>query len=147
VSETFAQEFCSVAPCRAGGWVITGVGRVAPCLIRVADGELTIIQRGRLVLRLAASELEIVSPALRRLAQVVILRANGNVLAVEFDFAYQRRKILTSRQRGVLRWAQAVFLASSVNYLPARRLGHRLAAEFTAALLAAGAHEKNPGNG
>jgi hypothetical protein len=148
VSETFAQEFCSVAPCRASGWVITGAGRVAPCLVRVADGELTIIhQPGKLVLKLPASELEIVSPLLRRLAQAVILQANGELLAVEFDFVYQRKKILSSRRQGMLRAVQAVFLASSITYLPARRLGHRLTAEFTAALLAAGAHEKNAVNG
>jgi hypothetical protein len=40
-----------------------------------------------------------------------------------------------------------VFLASSITYLPARRLGHRLAAEFTVALLAAGADEKNAARG
>jgi hypothetical protein len=32
-------------------------------------------------------------------------------------------------------------------YLPARRLEHRLTVEFTAALLAAGAHEKNAARG
>ena len=145
MSETFAQEFCSVARCRAGGWVIAG--RVAPCLVRVADAELTAQVRGSLVLRLPASELEIVSPVLRRLAQVVILRVNGGLLAVEFNFVYQRKKILSSRQRGILRALQAVFLASSITYLPARRLGRRLTAEFTAALLAAGAHEKNAAKG
>jgi hypothetical protein len=116
--------------------------RVAPCLVRVADGELTVHVRGSLLLRLPASELEIVSPMLRRLARVVILRANGGLLAVEFDFVYRREKILSSRQRGILRALQAVFLASSITYLPAWRLGHRLTAEFTAALLAAGAHQK-----
>jgi hypothetical protein len=142
MSETFAQEFCSVAPCRASGWVITGAGRVAPCLARVADGELTIVhQQGTVVLKLPASELEIISPVLRRLAQIVILRANGELLAVEFDFVYQRKKFLSSRQRGILHAVQAVFLASGITYLPARRLGHRLATEFTTALIEAGAHE------
>jgi hypothetical protein len=121
--------------------------RAAPCLVRVADGELTVHMRGSLVYRLPASELEIVSPALRRLAQIVVLRENGGLFAVEFDFVYQRKKILSSRQRGVLRALQAVFLASSIMYLPARRLGHGLTAEFTAALLAAGAHEKNAARG
>jgi hypothetical protein len=59
VSETFAHEFCSMVRCRAGGWVTTN--RVAPCLVRVADGELTVHVRGSLVLRLPASELEIPS--------------------------------------------------------------------------------------
>jgi hypothetical protein len=113
----------------------------------VADGELTVHVRESLVLKLPACELEIVSPALRRLAQVVILRANGGLLAVEFNFVYQRKKILSSRQRGILRALQAVFLASSITYLPARHLGHRLAAEFTAALPASGAHEKNAARG
>jgi hypothetical protein len=130
-----------VARCQAGGWVITK--RVAPCLVRVADGELTVHVRGSLVYKLPASELEIVSPVLRRLGQVVVLREKGGLLAVEFDFVYQLRKIRSSRQRGILRALQAVFLASSIMYIPARRLGHRLTAEFTAALLAAGAHEKN----
>ena len=121
--------------------------RVAPCLVRVADGELTVHVRGSLVYKLPASELEIVSPALRRLAQVVVLREKGGLLAVEFDFVYQLKKILSSRQRGILRAFQAVFLASSVMYLPSRRLGHRLTAEFTAALLAAGAHAKNAARG
>jgi hypothetical protein len=137
-----------MAPCRAGGRVITGAGRVMPCLVRVADGELTIVaQRGRLVLQRPASELEILSPVLMRLARVVILRVNGDVLAVEFNFVYQREKFFASRQRGILRVAQAVFLASAITYIPAMRLGHRLAAEFTAALLAAGAREKKPRRG
>ncbi len=137
-----------MAPCRGSGLVIAGAGRVAPCLVRVADGELTIVhQPGKLVLKLPASELEIVSPVLRRLAPVVILRANGELLAVEFDFVYQRKKFLSSRQRGILRAVQAVFLASIIMYIPAMRLGHRLAAEFRAALLAAGAHKKNAATG
>jgi hypothetical protein len=139
VGETFAEEFCSLAPCRASGWVIIGSGRLAPCLVRVADGELTIVHQRALVLRAPASDLEIVSPVLRRLAQIVILRVNGELVAVEFDFVYRRRKFFSSRQRGILRAVQAVFLASSITYIPAVRLGHRLAAEFTAALLAAGA--------
>jgi hypothetical protein len=113
----------------------------------VADGELTIVhQRGDVVLKMPARELEITSPMLRRFG-IVILRANGKLLAVEFDFVYQRKKILSSRQRGILYTVQAVFLASSITDIPARRLGHRLATEFTAALLAAGAHEKNPARG
>jgi hypothetical protein len=55
---------------------------------------------------------------------------------------YRRKKLLSSRQRGILRAGLAVFLASYITYIPAMRLGRRLAAEFTAALLAAGALEK-----
>jgi hypothetical protein len=141
VGETFAQELCSVAPCRAGGWVITGAGRIAPCTVRVSEGELAIVHpSGKLLLKRPASELEITSPVLRRFA-FVILRVDGELLAVEFDFVYRRKKLLGSRQRGILRAVQAVFLASSITYIPALRLGRRLAAEFAAALLAAGAHE------
>lgn len=141
MGETFAQELCSVAPCRAGGWVISGAGRIAPCTVRVSDGELTIVHPpGKLLLERPASELGITSPVSRRFA-FVILQVDGELLAVEFDFVYRRKKLRGSRQHGILRTLQAVFLASSLTYIPAMRLGRRLAAEFAAALLAAGAHE------
>jgi hypothetical protein len=143
MGETFAQEFCSLAPCRASGLVI-GARRVAPCTVRVADGELTIGPHGgKPVIKIPASELEITSPVLGKFAPVVFLQAQGELVAVEFDFVYQRKKFFSSRQRHILRAAQAVFLASSITYIPATRLGHRLAAQFTAALLAAGARKKN----
>jgi hypothetical protein len=141
VGETFAQELCSVAPCRVGGWVITGAGRIAPCTLRVSEGELTIVHPpGRLLLERPASELEITSPVLRKFASV-ILQVDGELLAVEFDFVYRRKMLLRSRQHGILRAIQAVFIASTITYIPAMRLGRRLAAEFAAALLAAGARE------
>lgn len=146
VGEAFAEEFCSVAPCRAGGWVITGSRRLAPCLVRVADGELT-IDRGSFVLRAAASDLEIVSPVLRRLAYVVILRVNGEMFAVEFGDVYLRKKMSSGRRRGILWVLRGVFFASSIFFIPGARLGRRLAAEFTAALLAAGAREGKAAQG
>jgi hypothetical protein len=146
VGETFNQENCSVAPCRASGLIISGASRIQPCTVRVADGELTIIhQGGKPLVRLPARAVEIASPGLRNVA-LVILRANGELLAVEFDFVYRRNKLLGSRQRGILRTVQAVFLASVITDIPAMRLGRQLAAEFTAALLADGAREKNAAN-
>jgi hypothetical protein len=104
-------------------------------------------QPGRLLLKVPASEVEILSPMLRRLAEVVVLRVKGELVAVEFDFVYRRKRFLSSRQRGFLLAMRAVFLASSITYLPAVRLGRRLAAEFTAALVAAGAREKAAAQG
>ena len=146
MDETFVQEFCSAAVCRANGLTPIRAKRVAPCIVRVADGDLTIaLHSGELLLKAPASELEIVSPKWRKFATTVFIRINGQVTAVEFDVVYQLEKILTSHQRGIL-WGLQVMLHLSTNitYIPAIRLGRRLAAEFQTALLAAGAHTATP---
>lgn len=93
MAETFSQEFCSVAPCGTGGRIVTGA-RLRNCLVKVADGELVLIQApSPLVVRAPAAGVEIVTPpGLRKVGTVVIIGVSGKLLAVEFDGVYRRQQ-------------------------------------------------------
>lgn len=149
MAETFSQEFCSIAPCGAGGRIITGP-RLRNCLVQVANGELTLIQApSTLVANTPVAGVEIVTPPmLRKVGTGVILRLDRNLLAIEFDMVYRNQQAYarraagrqTSPLAGILR---RMFRLSDVTSLrKAMRLARQLARDFTTALLAAGATDK-----
>jgi hypothetical protein len=148
MTETFSQMFCSLAPCGAGGRVITGQ-RMRDCLVQVADGELTLIQApSTLVAKTPAAAVEIVTPrTLRKIGTGVILLLEGKLLAVEFDMVYRRQQDYAKKPRagaaaliGALR---RVFSVSDITRLPkSMRLGRQLTSEFSIALAAAGAIDR-----
>lgn len=148
MTETFSQMFCSLAPCGAGGRVITGQ-RMRNCLVQVADGELTLIQApSTLVAKTPAAAVEIVTPrTLRKVGTAVILLLDGKLLAVEFDMVYRRQQDYAKKPRsgaaalvGALR---QFFSVSYITSLPkSMRLGRQLTSEFSTALVAAGATDR-----
>jgi hypothetical protein len=138
MAEAFSQQFCSVAPCGAGGRIVTGQ-RLHNCLVQVADGELTLIQApSTLVAQVPVAGVEIVTPpTLRKVGTGVIIKVDGKLLAVEFDVVYRRQQAHAGRRRS---WLSRFFGISDMTTLPkAMRLGRQLGREFIAALLAAGA--------
>jgi len=148
MAETFSQMFCSLAPCGAGGRIITGQ-RMRNCLVQVADGELTLIQApSTLVAKTPAAAVEIVTPrTLRKVGTAVILLLDGRLLAVEFDMVYRRQLEYARKPRsgaaallGALRQA---FSIRDITSLPnSMRLGRQLTSEFSTALVAAGATDR-----
>jgi len=93
MAETFSHQFCSLAPCGAGGRVTTGA-RMHNCLLEVRDGELSLIQApATLVTKVPAAAVEIVTPAtLRRIGTAVVVKLDGRLLAVEFDGVYRPQR-------------------------------------------------------
>jgi hypothetical protein len=148
MTAAFSQMFCSLAPCGAGGRIVTGQ-RMRNCLVQVADGELTLIQApSTLVAKTPAAAVEIVTPGtLRKVGTGVILLLDGRLLAVEFDMVYRHQQEYARKPRsgaaallGTLRQA---FSVSDITHLPkAMRLGRQLTSEFSTALVAAGAIDR-----
>jgi len=148
MARTFSQMFCSLAPCGAGGRIVTGQ-RMQNCLVQVADGELTLIQApSTLVARMPAAAVEIVTPrTLRKVGTGVILLLDGRLLAVEFDMVYRRQQEYASKPTsGVAAFIGALKRAFGVrditSFPKAMRLGRQLTSDFTAALLASGAIDR-----
>jgi hypothetical protein len=146
---TFAQEFCSVAPCGAGGRIVTG-SRLRNCLVQVADGQLTVTQAPAIpVLNIPAAGIRIVTPpTLRKIGTGVIVQTGDQLLAVEFDTVYRRQQDYDRQQAeaakpAIVRWLSAVARVFSLSDITSLRrsirLARRLTGEFTAALLAYGA--------
>lgn len=140
MSEAFSQDFCSVVPVGLGGRIIAGQ-RIAPCLVRIDLGVLTIarMRGGEAVAQVPVAGLEIATPPmLRKVGTSAVLRIDGELLAVEFDTVYTRRKAAgSSGIGGVLRRG---FSISAVTDAPkALKLGRELTRTFTTALLAIGA--------
>jgi hypothetical protein len=149
MAEAFSQQFCSVAPCGVGGRIITGQ-RLQNCLVRVADGELALIQApATLIAKGPAANIRIVTPpAIRKIGTAVILQVGGDLLAVEFDGVYRRQqsheKSTAKRRSPFTNALRQVFSISDIMSAPkAMRLGRELARECTTALLAAGAVDNN----
>jgi hypothetical protein len=130
VGELFSQQFCTVAPVGAGGRIVTG-GKIEPCLVRVADGTLTIIQAPAVpVAEASASTLAIVTPpVIRRIGTAAVIRIDGRLLSVAFDMVH-------SRQGG------GGMFSAVTGVRKGMRLGRDLTAAFTSALRAAGAADE-----
>jgi hypothetical protein len=148
MTATFSQMFCSLAPCGAGGRIVTGQ-RMHNCLVQVADGELTLIQApSTVVAKMPAAAIEIVTPrTLRKVGTGVILLLDGGLLAVEFDVVYRRQQEYArkppSGAAALIRALRRTFNVSDITNLPrAMRLGRQLTSEFSAALVAAGAADR-----
>lgn len=142
MTKAFSQQFCTLAPCGAGGRILAGA-RMPDCLVEVTDGELTLIQApATLVARTPAAAVRIVTPsAVRKIGTAVILKLNAKLLAVEFDMVYRRQqehgKPGTSTAAKV---ARNLLSLSDITSAPkAMRLARELARDFTAALVTAGA--------
>ena len=111
-------------------FVRTG-GKIAPCLVRVADGTLTIIQAPAVpVAEAPASDLAIVTPPMiARIGTAAVIRIDGRLLSVGFDMVHSYQggggpfSAITGVRKGM-------------------RLGRELAAAFTGALRAAGAADE-----
>jgi hypothetical protein len=142
VAATFSQQFCSLAPCGAGGRIVAGA-RMRNCLVQVSDGELTLIQApATLVAKVPAASVEIVTPAtLRKIGTAVVLKLDGRLLAVEFDGVYRRQRAHANDRKPSLGTvvARAFSLSDITSLRKSMRLGRELSGEFTAALLASGA--------
>ena len=143
---TFSQQFCSLAPCGAGGRVTTGA-RMHNCLVEVRDGELSLIQApATLVTKVPAAAVEIVTPAtLRRIGTAVVVKLDGRLLAVEFDGVYRRQRAHAHGRKPSLGTvvARAFSLSDITSLRKSIRLGRELSSDFTAALVAAGARDRN----
>jgi len=146
MTETFSQQFCSLAPCGAGGRVTTGA-RMHNCLVQVRDGELTLLQApATLVAKVPAASVEIVTPPTqRRIGTAVVLSLDGRLLAVEFDGVYRRQRAPANGRKATLGTAVArAFSLSDITSLrKSIRLGRELSSDFTAALMGAGARDRN----
>lgn len=144
-AESFSQQFCSLAPCGAGGRVTTGA-RMRNCLVQVSDGELTVIQApATLVAKVPAASVEIVTPpALRKIGTAVILKLDGKMLAVEFDAVYRRQRARANGRKRSLGSAVArTFSLRDIASLgKSMRFARELSGKFTAALAAAGAGDR-----
>ncbi len=148
----FSQMFCSLAPCGAGGRIVTGQ-RMPNCLVQIANDELTLLQApSALVAKTSVAAVEIVTPrALRKVGTTVILQLDGRLLAVEFDMVYRRQQEYARKPRSGtaarLGTFKRAFSFSDITSLPkAMRLGRQLASEFSTALVAAGASDRTPTN-
>lgn len=104
--------------------------KLAPCLVQVASGTLTIQAPGQAVAGAPAAGVAIVTPAaVGRIGTVVVIRVDGRRLSVAFDMVYSRRhpggafSTFTGAGKGM-------------------RLGHELARAFATALRAAGAADE-----
>jgi len=146
MAPAFSQQFCSLAPCGAGGRITTGA-RMRNCLVQVCDGELTLIQApATLVVKVPAASVEIVTPAtLRKIGTAVVLKLDGRLLAVEFDGVYRRQRARASDKKPTLGTVVArAFSLSDITSLPkSLRLGRELSSEFTTALVASGAGDRS----
>jgi hypothetical protein len=146
VAETFSQQFCSLAPCGAGGRITTGA-RMHNCLVQVGDGELTLIQApATLVAKVPAAAVEIVTPAaLRKIGTAVIVKLDDRLLAVEFDGVYRRQRANANDRKPTLGTylARAFSLSDITSLRKSLRLGRELSGEFTTALVAAGAGDRS----
>ena len=145
MTEAFSQLFCSVAPCGAGGRIITS-RRLRDCHVQVADGELTLVQPpARPIVRTSASMVRIVTPpTLRKVGTALVLQIDDDLLAVEFDVVYRRQRShaenAAKRRFPAAGALREIFSISAITSIKkAMRLGRELARECTAALLAAGA--------
>jgi len=148
--ETFSQRFCSIAPSAPTGWIYIKKRR-ENCLVRVADGELTVLQEpeGGPVVRAPIAEVQVVTPPELRGLLIVFLEYERSWLAVEFSGVYRAQRAAAGQRptdSGLLR--RTFGFAPRVGEL-SRCLTRQLSADFTTALLAAGAtdnptHRVNP---
>jgi hypothetical protein len=143
MSEAFSQELCSMEPFKDSiRWVVSRP-RTAPCTVRVADGELTIIQEpGEPVVRVPTAGLEIVTPRrLRKLEAGVVLQIGGKPVAVMFDLVSGRQQLRAAGQAGKGALIGQVTKAAA-NTRGNLGLARQITAQFTAALLAGGAIDR-----
>ena len=114
--------------------------RTSHCTVRVADGELTIIQEpDELAVRVPTAGLEIVTPRrLRKLEVGVVLEIGGKPVAVMFDLVHARQQFRAASQqgKGALIGEVARPVANSRGNMA---LARQITARFVAALLAEGA--------
>lgn len=114
--------------------------RTAPCTVRVAGGELTIIQEpGEPAVRVPTAGLKIVTPRrVRKLEAGVVLQIGGRPVAVMFDLVYARQQSRAAGEEG--KRAQIGQVARpAANVRGNLSLARQITAEFMAALLAGGA--------
>lgn len=143
--ETFSQQYCTLEPCGAGGYVVTGA-RMHNCLIKVADGELTMIQAPSIrVAKVPVPSVRIVTPkALAKIGTSVVLQLDGKLLNVDFAMVYRRQQARARKRRSpAAEFAGNLFafrnFTTLANGIP---LARELAHEFTAALIVAGATDE-----
>jgi hypothetical protein len=135
---TFSQEFCTIVPSTAGGWLVAGE-RIRNCVVRVQDGDLFIGQvPGKLIAQVPAQTVQIMTPgALRKIGTAVSVRlSDGQLLSVDFGFAHLTQRNL-NKHRGFL--AQVFNFDSITQVRKGTRLGRQLCDQFRTALIHAGA--------
>lgn len=147
---TFSQQYCTLEPCGAGGYVVMGA-RMHNCLVKVADGELTMIQAPSIrVAKVPAASVRIVTPAaLAKIGTSVLLQVDGKLLNVDFGMVRRRQQARARKRRSpIAAFARDLFSFRNFTTLPnGIPLAMELAREFTAALTAAGAaDEASPPN-
>ena len=142
MTETFSQQYCTVAPCGAGGRIVTGA-KMFNCLAQIEDGELTLIQApATLIAKAPVSAIQIVTPAaLRKIGTGVILKLDDKLISVAFDLVYRRQQEAGQPQASTgARIAKSFFSFGDITSAPkAIRLAKELTRDFTTALTAAGA--------
>jgi hypothetical protein len=142
MEETFSQQYCTLEPCGAGGYVVKGA-RMHNCLVKVANGELTMIQAPSIrVAKVPVPSVRIVTPdALAKIGTSVLLQVDGKLLNVDFGMVYRRQQARARKRRSpVVEFARNLFAFRNFTTLPnGIPLARELARGFTAALTAAGA--------
>jgi hypothetical protein len=145
---TFSQQYCTLEPCGARGYVVTGA-RMHNCLVKVADGELTMIQAPSIrVAKVPAASVRIVTPpAMAKIGTSVVLQLDGKLLNVDFGLVYRRQQARARKRRSLaVEFARRLLAFRNFTTLPnGIPLARELAREFTAALTAAGAGQASAG--
>lgn len=114
--------------------------RTAPCTVRVADGELTIIEEpDKPVVRVPTAGLKIITPLrVQKLKAGVVLQISGKPVAVMFDLVYARQQFRAASQQGKGSLIGQV-AKPAANTQGNLELARRITAKFMASLLAGGA--------
>jgi hypothetical protein len=140
MSEAFSQELCSMEPFKDSFRWAMSRPQTPPCTVRVADGELTVVQEsGELALRVPTAGLRIVTPRrLRRIEAGVVLQIGAKPVAVMFDQVYARQQLRAAAQRG-----KGAVIGQIARPVAGTRgnlaLARQITAKFLTALLAGGA--------
>jgi hypothetical protein len=88
------QQYCSVVPCKAGGWLPAGP-KMFSCVVRIAGGECLLVQApDTLIDHAPVARVEIgAGPALARaLGAAAFVTMNQNQWAIDFGFSGSFRR-------------------------------------------------------
>lgn len=114
--------------------------RTTPCTVRVADGELTIIEEpDKPVVKVSTHGLKIITPRrVQKLEAGVILQISGKPVAVMFDLVHTRQQFRAASQQGKGPLVGQV-AKPAANTRGNLNLARQITAKFLTALLAGGA--------
>jgi hypothetical protein len=140
LTEDFSQQYCNVVPARAGGMLVAGRHRRS-CLVKVADGTLTVIAApAAIVLQVPAADVVISTPKLQRaLGAGTIFTIGEKWWSVDFGRTGRIERLKSS---GVFGKLAITFLMAGIR--KDTRRARELNQAFAAALRSHGATDRNP---